>query len=218
VNRQKKIALAGVGVLVVGVGVALAWRAGFAPDEHEQMVAELKAMPIPERFEKFRDESLTEEQRDELRRSMREVMEEDMTSRMDEYFNAPEDQKVAILDKHIDEFQEMRERFRQRREADEQAGADGQDSGRGRRDPNAPDRADSGERSSQPGEGERRGPFNRQPPTREQRKERMEGSSPERTARMSQYFMKMRERAKERGIEMRGPGMRGGGGGGRGGI
>lgn len=217
-TRQNKIALAGVGVLVVGVGGALAWRAGFAPDEHERMVAELKAIPIAERFDKFRDESLTEEQRDELRRSMREVMEEEITSRMDEYFNAPEDQKVAILDKHLDEFQEMRERFRQQREAGERPAPGGTDSDRPRREPGGSDRAEGGDRAGQPGQGEGRRQFGGRTPTREQRKERMEGTSPERMARMAQYWGKMQDRAKERGIEMRGPGGRGGPRAGRGGI
>lgn len=81
---------------------------------------------------------------------------------------------------------------------------------------------DGARASSQPGNGaqasgQRRGPgMGRGAPSRAERKQRMESSNPDREARRMRYFNAIRERAKERGIEMGGPGGRGGRGGGPG--
>jgi hypothetical protein len=136
-------------------------------------------------------EDLTEEQRRQIRENMREVMQSTMRERVDEYFNASEDEKQAVLDRHIDEFQQIREQWERRakereKETDEQRKA----------------RED------------RRG--GRSAPTQEERKARSESRNPDQMARGMAYFGAMQARMAERGIKSPGPGF-GPGGGGRGG-
>jgi len=143
-------------------------------------------------------EDLTEEQRRELGRNMREVVRTAMNERVDAYFNAPEDQKVALLDAQIDQFVAMRQEWEKERQ--NRPGANEGEPNRGPRD---------------------REGF--QMPSQEERKSRSESRNPDQMARQMAYFSAMQQRAKERGIQMpgRGPGGFGpggfGGGGPRGG-
>ncbi len=147
-----------------------------------------------------RRDELTEEQRREVRRNMGQVMRDTMRANMDEYFGAEtEEDKLAILDRHIDEMQEWMKRFeemRKQREAEREANGEDAEAERERW---------RRERANQ---------------STEERKERSEGRSPDQMVRMMTYFGAVRSRAETRGIEMPrwGPGGRGGSGrGGRGG-
>ncbi len=144
----------------------------------------------------FDRDDLSDEQRRAVRRSVREVFMSQIDKRVDEYFAASEDEKLAVLDRQIDEWQvqsaKMREMWAERRRQREAR------------------RKESGEDSSQDGR-RRWGPQNRG-----ERKARSESRDPDKSARRMAYFQAARSRASERGIQM--PGRRGGpGGSGRGG-
>jgi hypothetical protein len=116
---------------------------------------------------------LTDEQREQVRRNMREVWEQSMTERVEEYYAASEEDKVAVLDKHIDEMEAWRKAWEERRAEREKDGADG-------------DRGPRGPMGSQ---------------TREERKERSESRDPDKTARQMAYFMAIQGRMAQRGIK-----------------
>jgi len=151
------------------------------------------------RFREFREtmqrEDLTDEQKRQIMRNEREVWHSRMQARVDEYFNAPPEKQTAILDRQIDEMQEMFQRFRQEREA----------------------------RGNREGRGGEEGPSREEresmrrlmgPQTQQERKARSESRNPDEMARTMAYFGAVRKRAAERGIQLpRGPGGRGGPGG-----
>ena len=135
-------------------------------------------------------EDLTEEQRRQIGENARSVFRERMDATMAEYFNAQtEEDKNAVLDQQIDQFQnrpqpteEQRKEWEKRREER---------------------RAEGGARPE---------------PTQQERKERSESRNPDQTARQMAFFSAMRERATQRGITLpQGPGGMGGGRGGFGG-
>lgn len=231
-----------IGVLAAGY---FAWGA-FGPKQTEadRILADVREVPVEQRFEKMREfreqeQDLPEEEREKLHEGMRDMMMEEMSKRIDEYENAPEDQKVAVLDKQIDEFVAMRERWRA--DAERRRAEGGDDGDRGPRGDGPPggDRQRGGDAAGNggggsggsggnatagggggpsggdgaraEGRGGRAGGRGGQQ-TIEQRKRRMEGTNPDRMARMMRYFTKVRERAAERGIDMGGRGPGGGGG------
>lgn len=133
-------------------------------------------------------DDLTDEQRRQAFRNMRQVGRRQMQARIDEYFDAiSQEEKNAILDAQIDEFAKRREQWQQRREQREA------------------DRESDRERMQDL--------F--QPPSKQERKARSENRNPDQTAKTMAYFSAMRSRMSERGIS--GGGGRGGGRGGRGG-
>jgi hypothetical protein len=133
---------------------------------------------------------LTDKQREELMRRMRGIWQQRMDQHVDEYFSAPDGQKQAVLDRHIDE---MQARMREHEAQHEREQAEGQHERRDR--PHRPNFANM---------------------TAQERKNRSESRNPDRTARRMAYFSALRARMAERGIEMphgpggRGPGWRGG--------
>ena len=149
-------------------------------------------------------EDLTDEQRRQVFSNMREVGRSQMAEHVDEYFAAADDEKEALLDRHIDEFQERMEGWSQQREKREQerkeaeAKADADD-------------ADKGEKESARQDMHRR--FGSR--TQQQRKEHSESRDPDQSARMMAYFSAMRARATARGITMWGGRGGSGGSGGR---
>jgi len=151
--------------------------------------------------ETMRRDDLTDEQRRQIAENMRKVWEDTMRKRVDDYYAAnSEEDKKAILDRQIDEFEERRKELEERRKEDAKNGE-------------SRDRADRGQPF--------RGMFGQQ--TKEERKERSESRDPDRMARQTAYFSAMRERMSERGIKAPfGPGGGfggpGGPGGGRGGL
>ena len=153
-------------------------------DKVDTAVEGLKDKSFSEIREVMRSGDLTDEERQQLRRVRHEVGMARMNERVDEYFNAPEEEREKILDRHIDEFAALREQWRAERERREKEGQD--DRERVRRERPRRDRQNE--------------------------KERMESSDPDRQKRMMSYWGKMRARMQARGIEMRGGphGMRGG--------
>jgi hypothetical protein len=145
----------------------------------ELSVASLKAqMNEPGRAmdtirDNMRRDDLTDEQRRQLMANAREVMQATMAERVDEYFAAPEEEKEAVLDKHIDDFVARQRAFEERRE-DLQRNQD-QDRERFR--------SAFGSMSQQ------------------DRKERFESRDADRMARAMTYFAAARNRMKERGIQ-----------------
>jgi hypothetical protein len=190
---SKVILIAAGGVLALGAG---AWG----------ISAHFRAPPKPEPvepeklFDAMRKPDLSEKERDELRHKMHEAFEARMEERTDEYFKAPEDQRLVILDRHIDEMlKEQEEREARRREREEREG------------PPPEDRAGP---TSRPW----RGPGDMTP---QERKTRSETRNPDESARRMAYFQAMRERMEARGVQpphgpggRRGPGGPGGGHGG----
>lgn len=184
--------IAGAGALAVAVAVwGLAARnAGVQlarstlPQERSVEALKAKAGNPAQVRELFDRQDLTDEQRRELADNLREVGRSMMNDRFGEYFNAPADERQAVLDKHIDEFQKMRKEMEARRKA------------------------------GQNEEGEKPDPrgflANR---TRQERKAESESRSADEMARGMAYFTALRKRMGERGIEMPGPPGRGGPGG-----
>jgi hypothetical protein len=139
--------------------------------------------------EAMRSEELTDEQRRELMGNMREVWRQTMLARVDEYYSAPPEEQVAVLDRHIDRFVEQMKQWEERRKELEKNGE--------------LDRERMGQMFT--------------PPTQQERKERSENRNPDQLARTMAYFMAAQSRMSERGIKMPGGfGGRGMGGGGPG--
>lgn len=209
-KKSKTISTARFAMFVLGgavVAVASVWgvtrvtrnaAAGPPPLPSEYSVEALKAKTgdpgamMATMREGMRNENLTDDQRRELMQNMREVWRQTMQARVDEYYNAPPDQQVAVLDQHIDQFVAQLRAWEERREEME----------RNREE----DRQQMGRMFSSP--------------SQQERKERSESRNPDDMARTMAYFAAVRTRMTERGINMPGrfggPGMRGGGpGGGR---
>lgn len=171
-------------------------------------------------------DDLTDEQRREAMENMRRMMEQRMDAAIDEYMTAPQNQKNAVLDKHIDEWQRHmaeweknraewekrgQEWERRRREREkEQAGRDGDGQGK------SPDGATADGRGTGEGSGagEARGAGGRggwRNMSSADRKARSEERSSDQFARRMAYWGALAKRAGERGIPMPGFGGRGGG-------
>jgi len=184
----KIVVIAVGGVLVLGAG---AWG----------ISAHFKTPPKPapvepeKLFEAMRKPDLTDKERDELRHQMHEAFEARMEQRTDEYFNAPEDERLVILDRHIDEMvKEQEEREARRKEREEREGQ-----------PPPPE-----DRRAGPTSRPWRGPGDMTP---EERKTRSETQNPDQRARRMAYRQAMHARMEARGLQPRGPGGRGGPGG-----
>ena len=137
-----------------------------------------------------RDAGLSEAERQRLRENVRPAMRREMEERMDTYFELPPEEKAAYLDDIIDEMQDRRREFEERRRQREEQ-AEGEPSEAARHRP----------------AGERRAGDGRRGPSLERMKERIETTDPEQRARFVQFFIDLRERMEERGIDMRrGPG------------
>ncbi len=142
----------------------------------------MKDMSFAEIMEVMRSKDLTEDERRKLREIGRELMMASVNKNVDEYFDAPLEQREAILDRHMDEWQEFREQMEAYREEHKD-------------DPD-----DQAERERERQRWQKR--------DRQDAKERMEGGDPDRMKRMFAYWGKMRARAQARGIDM-GRGSRG---------
>ncbi len=208
IKSSRTWALAGVAVLTLGGTVwgLLSWTG----DEESDLPAELTVENLKAQVkedpgkametlrEASRREDLTDEQRREVFSNLREVWQTQMAERVDEYFAAADDEKEALLDRHIDEFQERMKEWSQQREKREQERKE------------AEEKADSDDADDKESVRERmhRGFGSR---TQRERKEHSESRDPDQSARMMAYFTAMRARANARGISMWGG--RGGSGG-----
>jgi hypothetical protein len=136
-------------------------------------------------------EDLTDEQRREAFENLRKVREARFEENIDEYFAAAPEERNAVLDRQIDEWQQFMKEMEKHRDDWRQA--------RERM------RENQNENQNQSNESRRdrgRSRFR----TREGRQAFSEGHDPDRTARRMSYFSAMRKRMSERGIEMPGPG------------
>lgn len=195
-------AAAGVVIITGAVWGFASWSNGdeeksIVPKELSAAVLAEQAKTDPRKLgetmrETFRRDDLTDEQRDEVRRNMRQAWTGVMDERVDDYFAAAPEDREAILDKQIDEMQERMTGWAERRKERE-------------REREARDNQD-GEQDKADQERRRRW---RGPQTRAQRKSRSESRDPDKSARRSAYFSAIRKRAQARGVEMGGPGGRG---------
>jgi hypothetical protein len=190
------VLMGGIAAVVLGGGTMIVRdRTARAKDPSappaEYSVASLKAeIGEPGRLmEKLRDaahrEDLTDDQRRQIGRNMRDVMQTVMRERMDEYFTASEEDKNKILDRHIDEWQAQMERWERERQEAEKRGEDQ--------------------------EGSMRRMFGPGTQTQEERKAQAESRNPDQMAKAMSYFMAVQKRMSERGMKM--PWGRGGPGG-----
>lgn len=205
-NPQQRIWVAIAAVLVFASG-ALGW--WFYPREDRQ-VAEIRA--LGQKLFSEENQNLSNEERDQLRRDLREkardlteeqrdALREDMEKRfderLDEFFKLPVDQRVAYLDKQIDEWEKRRAEWAKRAQARGnrkdgsprgQRGGGGGGEGGGNR----------GQRQGGPGGG-------RSTEQRQQRsRDRLDKSTPEQRAKRAEYFRALDQRRQERGLP--GPG------------
>jgi hypothetical protein len=138
----------------------------------------LKDAPLEDVFDRLRSKDLADEQREALEKNMRDLMMADMNRKVDEYLDAPADKREEIMDRQLDEWQEFMKKMRDYQEKNK----------------DNPEYKEYQERQR----------ARRNSPTKQERKEWMEGSSPERMGRMFQYWGQMRARAKERGMDLGG--------------
>ena len=207
-GRIAVVGMVGAGALILGGGVwaLVAWtgesneRQSDLPEELRLATLQKNAQESPEKLAEtmmntFDREDLTEEQRRQVRQNMREIRRAETEKRVEEYFAAKEQEKQAVLDRHIDEMLEnlekMRESFEKRRQQWEEQ------------------RRERGE--SKDDEAARQERRRRMIGTAQERKARSEGRDPDSMARQVAYREAVRNRMQERGLEMpRGPGFRGG--------
>lgn len=206
-GTPKMIAAAAAGVAIVTAAVwgFASWSNGeqekpIVPKELSAAVLKEQAKTDPRKLgetmrEMFRRDDLTDEQRSEVRRNMRQAWTGVIDERVDEYFAAASEDREALLDSQIDEWQERMNGWAERRE-------------QRRREREARDRQNGDDGEQDQADQERRRRW-RGTQTREQRKARSESRDPDKSARRSAYFSAVRKRAQARGIEMSGPGGRG---------
>jgi hypothetical protein len=138
-------------------------------------------------------EALPPEQRRQLFESGRERFRQQMMQHIDEYLNVPPAQRNAILDRHIDE---MEQRMRQWRQSRGQGGPR-PGAGRGPGGPPGPRVASAGSIGRPRGP---RGPAFTPEQRNERRRRRLDATTPEQRAKVSEYIRAIRERRKERGL------------------
>lgn len=153
-----------------------------ARERRRLTVETMRQMPVKDLMALWQGEDLTEEERELLGNNMRTIWMEHMNEMADEYFAASDEDKVAILDRRIDEFTEFGNRMREYRESRQEE----------------EEEEDEEERERRREEMRRRW----RSPSKEERKERMVETNPDQQAKMFYMFTKMRERAQERGIDM----------------
>lgn len=144
-------------------------------DLRRQALDTLKKAPLEETFGRLQSKDLTDEQRAALEQNMRDLMMDDMNQKVDEYLEATEEQRDAIMDRHLDEWQEFMKKMSEYQEKNK----------------DNPEYQEYQERQR----------TQRGAPSKQDRKQWMEGTSPERMGRMMQYWVKMQARAKERGMD-----------------
>lgn len=198
-------AAAGVAIVTGAVWGLASWSTGgqeksIVPNELSATVLAEQAKTDPRKLgetmrETFRRDDLTDEQRAEVRRNMRQAWTGVIDERVDEYFAAAPEDRDVLLDTQIDEWQERMKGWAERRKERE-------------REREARDRQNGELGEQEKADQERRRRW-RGSQTRAQRKSRSESRDPDKSARRSAYFSAVQKRAKARGIEMSGPGGRG---------
>jgi hypothetical protein len=197
-SRNKKTVVA----VLVAIGIAaVAYAllpAGPDPDvvrvqQMQERLFDMNAkMSDDDRMKGFRElgeasRNLTDEQRMQVMREN--PMAKRMRQSVVDYFNLPEKDRVALLDKHIDEMEKMRKDFAKRMK-DRQAKGGGGPGGFGGRGGGPPGGGPGGPRGPGGPGGDRN----------EMRKKMLDNTSPQERAMFSEYFQQMSDRRKERGL------------------
>jgi hypothetical protein len=182
---------------LVAIAGALAWAfLPVGPDPQVAKVVELQKKlfnedsPVPreERRKAFGElrqemEKLTPQQRDQIMRDNPPPFFRRMQENIVAYFDLPQDQRTAALDKQIDEMEKQRKEWAKRR-AERNAGG-------GARPPGA---ARGFGRNMDPAQQNQR------------RKQMLDNTSPQQRAMFGEYFRQLQQRRQERGLPpMRGP-------------
>jgi len=113
--------------------------------------------------------------------------------RISEYFALPPEQRIAALDKQIDEFENMRKEWEKRRAQGNNGQARGGGGGGGAGNVSAAGGGPGnwGDRGNQPREQRSRS---------DRLRERLDSSTPQERAQMAEYFTQMQDRRKARGL------------------
>lgn len=202
-KNAKTLIIAGVLVVALGAG---AWGLTVAfseppRDDTRQLLAqspEDAAKLFDEMRRKMDDPSLTDEQRNKFREEFDRLRDARQDEAVAEYYAAKDEDREAVLNKHIDEFEKWRKMREDReREEEEKAKADGKT---------------EEEREKEREQERDRWRKMRENRSKEQRKADSESRNPNQRAQRMAYRRAMREQMKARGIEP----PRWGGGGGRG--
>ena len=197
-RKQVLVGVATLALLLVSAAGWYWWKSARDLELARQLQAdvfsqETRSLPEEERRAKFTEyrkqyERLSDDQKRQLRRQSHSGMQQRMTERIDQFFALPQPQRVAFLDKQINEMEKRRKQFSSR---SIQQGPGGRpDFGRGR-----------GNRgnSSQAERGERRDRW---------RRERLDHSTPEQRAKFAEYIEALRKRREQRGTPSSGRGPR----------
>lgn len=179
-------------VLLIGAGSVWGW-SYFRGDPQMAKVKEMgsqlfseasRDLPREERhkqWDSFRKEvdALTDEQRDALRREQMGRFSERMEEHLDEFLALSAEERTAQLDEQIDQMEERRQEWEQRRA--------------------------EGDRDGRRGEGRRggwdRGGRSNDPNARNERQlRRLDATTPELRAKMTEYRRLMNDRRRERGL------------------
>jgi hypothetical protein len=199
-QKPRKILILTVGGLIVAAGAAWgvwAWSRASEADPStlpgEYSVDALKTQTrSPEQAMEtvnglIQREDLTDEQRREAFENLRKVREARFEENVEEFFAAAPEERDAVLDRHIDEFQEFMKEMEKHRDEWRKA--------RERM------RENENENQNQSDES-RRDRWRSRFRTKEGRQAFSEGRDPDRVARHMSYFSALRKRMSERGIEM----------------
>lgn len=201
-NSKAKWLLIGGATFALGAGTWFAVSRGGSkaeagvpvPPEFTKEALEVKLADMSGGFGVMREimerEDLTEEQRRQIGETARGIFRQRMEKTVNDYFTAQsDDEKNAILDQQIDQFQPRPQPTEQQRKEWEKRREERRAEGGGRPEP-----------------------------TQQERKERSESRNPDQAARQMAFFSAVRDRAEQRGITLPqnpgGPGGRGGFGGG----
>jgi hypothetical protein len=199
-------------LVVVILAAGITW--AYWPDAQEDEL-DPKLAPIEQQMKKLRDpslklseqerstlreevhqqiESLEPEERRELFASRRREFRQRMQNRLDEFFEAPPEQRTAVLDRHIREMEQRRREFERTRAQGVGPPFGGFGPGRGGF-PGAGGRGPAG--GGPPGQG----------PTEEQRNQRrrrlLDNTTPRERAQVTEYFREVQQRRKELGLPER---------------
>ncbi len=153
------------------------------------------AKAVAKADEFFRRTDLTEEQRRAVFENMHQVMQEQIEHNIDEWMSAAPDQKLAVLDRHIDQMQAFMKEMEKHRAGWEQQ----REQERKRREAERNLRGNDNQAPDDRGPG---GHWRQRMSTPQGRKQATESHDPDQMARHMSYFSAMMGRMKARGMDM----------------
>ena len=193
---KRKITVGVVTIILLVVGSVWAFRSRTDPqvEKVKQMINE-KTPPEQQRqrWEQVRQEmdKLSPEQRDEVRGQMREGFQRRMDEQIKEYFTLPPKDRIAYLDKQINEMEKWRKEREARRAQSGQSGSQGGAGGQ---------QASAGGGGQQGGPGAGRGPARSTDERMQRRDQRLDNSTAQQRAMRSSYMADMRARRIQLGL------------------